>query len=180
MVLNRSDASAGDKERRVLAICAAVGTVDATVKKRGEATDIYASALVASCAAVWSICRDEGSTADAERGADVAAGLPGAALPLRDLCRRVTAAVMATLGEGSGEPGGKANSEQDRHGARVIDQALRRAGLAMRTDAKVVAKEMIDTLGLWSACTVAADPLRKRGFHMPLSAEMKRKPLGPP
>ncbi|CAI5977133.1 unnamed protein product [Closterium sp. NIES-64] len=178
MVLSSFNASAGDgesdEESRVLALCAAIGATAATVEKCGAATELYATALTASCAAVWSIWRGDSTASAVERAVAVARAV-GAALPRLRLCRLAIGAVLATLGNESRVSGGAASSDPDGHVARVMEQALGGAGLARNKPAKVVVKKMVDTLGLWSACAAAADPLVNRGFHMPLTASMKRK-----
>ncbi|CAI6011224.1 unnamed protein product [Closterium sp. NIES-65] len=162
MVLSSFNASAGDgesdEESRVLALCAAIGATAATVEKCGAATELYATALTASCAAVWSIWRGDSTASAVERAVAVARAV-GAALPRLRLCRLAIGAVLATLGNESRVSGGAASSDPDGHVARVMEQALGGAGLARNKPAKVVVKKMVDTLGLWSACAAAADPL---------------------
>ncbi|CAI5992488.1 unnamed protein product [Closterium sp. NIES-65] len=110
MVLSSFNASAGDgesdEESRVSALCAAIGATAATVEKCGTATELYATALAASCAAVWSIWRGDSTASAVERAVAVARAV-GAALPRLRLCRLATGVVLATLGNESGNPEGR-------------------------------------------------------------------------
>ncbi|CAI5489376.1 unnamed protein product [Closterium sp. Naga37s-1] len=174
-VLEGFTADEGDEESAQLAICAAIGTAAANFEKRSGATaKVFAPALAASCAAVWSIWRGVRTNCAVDR-AVAAAKAVGAEQSQLAHCKDVITAVLNTLGNRSHERREEAKSDPDGHVAWVIEQALGGPGLATSDDAKVVAKEMTDTLGMWSACTVAAGPLVETGFDMPQTAEMKRK-----
>ncbi|CAI6006451.1 unnamed protein product [Closterium sp. NIES-64] len=165
-VLEGFTADEGDEESAQLAICAAIGTAAANFEKRSGATaKVFAPALAASCAAVWSIWRGVRTNCAVDR-AVAAAKAVGAEQSQLAHCKDVITAVLNTLGNRSHERREEAKSDPDGHVAWVIEQALGGPGLATSDDAKVVAKERDDrharhVVGLHRRCrSFGGDRLR--------------------